>query len=601
MPLLVHRRWLLFTLGMIVCGLLGGWWWARSAPPGISLLLITLDTTRADRLGAWGGPDNLTPVLDQLASRSVVFERAYAPVPLTLPSHASLMTGLYPPEHGLRVNSGLHRLGPEIPVLSELLKQRGYRTGAFIGSFVLDRQFGLDRGFDVYDDRMEEAHGPTAGDPHGHKVRIGERVVDSALAWLNRRPKAPFFCWVHLFDPHTPYQAREELYGDRYHDRPYDAGIAYVDGQVGRLLEYLKQNQWDKRTVVVVLGDHGESLDEHGERTHGFTLYDATLHVPLMIRWTGPAAPVRRIATPVSLVDVCPTLLAEFTPGLSLNCSGRNLLPACRGEALPLLGLYAESNHPFEEAGAAPLRSLVTDQWKYIRSPRPELYDLRNDPLEMHNLAQDRVAEIEEFERQLQERESGFQLRDAVTLVASPHELRKLASLGYVGGGGTPQIDESQWPDIKDILPHYNVYTDAQLMLGQQNYQAAATMLDRVVKGAPNFFQAWYNLGFCRQTLGDFAAAETAMKHAVEIDGNATAQTALGGVYLSMKQPEKAIPPLEVAVRLQPELARSQFLLGEAYRMVRRWDDARQAYLDALAADPEFLPAHQSLETLQTP
>lgn len=587
--------------GMVIAATLvlaGGLVWYGTSRPRLNILLITLDTTRADRLGPWNGPQELTPVLDALASRGIVFERAYAPVPLTLPSHASMMTGLYPPEHGLRVNSGLNRLGSDVPVLAELLREQGYRTGAFVGAFVLDRKFGLDRGFDIYDDEMEEMQGPTSGDPHGHKMRIGERVVDSALSWLTHRQNERFFCWVHLFDPHTPYHSREELFGDRFRERPYDAGIAYVDRQVDRLLEFLRKNHLDENTLIVVVGDHGESLEEHQERTHGFFLYNATVHVPLIIRWPDPAAQARRIHTPVSLVDLYPTLLSALAPESMTECSGRSLLPAFRGETLAVVPLYAESNHPFDECGAAPLRCLITDRWKYIRSPHPELYDLQADARELQNLLGEQPAVAEELERLLQERESALVLRDAPSVVISPHERRMLASLGYAGGGASSPIDEGNRPDIKDVISYYNTYCDAQEFLAKGEFQEATHMLDEVVSGAPNFFQAWYNLGFCRESTGDLKGAETAYLRAVEIDGNATAQTALGGIYLSQNLPEQAIPPLEIAVSLQPDLLRAIFLLGEAYRRQQRWDDARKAYLDALAVAPDFQPARQSLESL---
>ncbi|MDA0835281.1 MAG: sulfatase-like hydrolase/transferase [Planctomycetota bacterium] len=575
---------------------LTGWlFWSLASRPTINVLLITLDTTRADRLGAWNGPQGLTPVLDGLASHGIVFERAFAPVPLTLPSHASLMTGVYPPEHGLRVNSGLNRLGSDLPVLSEILREHGYRTGAFVGAFVLDQKFGLDRGFDIYDDEMEESHGPTPGDPHGHKMRIGERVVDSALTWLAHQKNTRFFCWVHLFDPHTPYDTREELFGDRFHDRPYDAGIAYVDRQVGRLLEFLRRNDLDENTLIIVVGDHGESLDEHQERTHGFFLYDATLHVPLIMRWPDPLMQAKRISTPVTLVDIYPTLLSALAPASLTECSGRSLLPACRGETLPVVPLYAESNHPFEECGAAPLRCLITDRWKYIRSPRQELYDMQADRGELQNQIGELPAMAEEFERVLQEREYALVLRDAPTVVSSPHEKRMLASLGYAGGGTTPQSAETELPDIKDAIVYYNMYTDAQELLIQHEYHDASVLLKKVVSGVPHFFQAWFNLGYCLELTEDLTGAEAAYRRAVEIDANATAQTALGAIYLLQNLTEQAIPPLENAVALQPNLVRALFLLGEAYRQQKRWDDARKAYLKVLALAPDFQPAQQSL------
>lgn len=588
-------KWLIFAL--VVCTGGGIWWWTR--PPRINLLIITLDTTRADRLGAWGGPADLTPVLDDLAKQSVVFERAFAPVPITLPSHASLFTGLYPPEHGLRLNNGVARLNSEIPVLAQLLQHQGYRTGAFIGAFVLDKQFGLDRGFDYYDDNLDAGEGHSSGDGHNHKMRIGERVVDSALGWLRGRSE-PFFCWVHLFDPHTPYSAREELFGEKYRDRPYDAGIAYVDGQVGRLLDRLKKNGLDERTIIVVVGDHGESLGEHQERTHGYTIYDATVHVPLIIRLPGTERPVRRISTPVSLVDVLPTLADALQFKVPATCSGRTLLPACRGADLPVRGCYSESDHPFEEGGAAPLRSLIVDNWKYIRSPKPELYDRQADPRELQNLAAQKVAEVQHFDEMLRDLESGFVLQDAPTVVMSPHDKRKLVSLGYTSGITTTKAEvNDQLPDIKDLLPHFNAYTDAQGLMGAQDFTGAAKTLNGVVKAAPRYFQAWYNLGVCEQLLGHLPEAEAAFLKAVEIDGNAWAHLALSKVYLARGEPAKAVPHLETAVSLQPELIDANFLLGEALRQQGKTDQARQQFERVLELNPEFEPARKALQSLR--
>ena len=274
------------------------------------MLLITIDTLRADRVGAFGGPAGLTPNLDRLASEGVQLTRAYTAAPLTLPSHASILTAASPPVHGLRTN-GLFRLGPAIPTLATVLKGAGYRTGAFVGSFVLDARFGLNRGFDEYDDRYGEKH---AGDPAEGAERRGEEVVKPALAWINARrfqseapsqrqsPAAspqplapsPWFAWVHLYDPHEPYRAPEP-YASQH--QPYDAEVAYADAMVGRLLAGLPQGALD-RTVIMVAADHGESLGEHGERSHGVFIYDVTMRVPWIIRHAGSSA--TRCQTPWS-------------------------------------------------------------------------------------------------------------------------------------------------------------------------------------------------------------------------------------------------------------------------------------------------------------
>ena len=592
---LFRSGWLWLILVLLCAGGVS-WWWLT--PRRMNLLIITLDTTRADRLGAWGGPAGLTPVLDDLAARSAVFEKAFAPVPLTLPAHASLFTGLYPPEHGLRLNNGLSRLNSKIPVLAEMLQQRGYRTGAFIGSFVLDKQFGLDRGFDHYDDTLDAGHGPVGADPHNHKMRLGERVVDAALGWL-RGGRQPYFCWIHLFDPHFPYQPREELFGNQYRDRPYDAGIAYVDLQVGRLLDHLRQTGQLEHTLVVIAGDHGESLGEHQERTHGYTIYDATLHVPLIVSLPGPDRTIRRIATPVSLVDVLPTLAAAMRLTPPAVISGRNLLPACLGEDLSVQGYYAESNHPFEEGGAAPLRSLIVDNWKYIRSPRPELYDRQADPHELHNLAADKPADVKRFEQTLHELEAEFTPQDAPTVVISPHDKRKLASLGYTSGITTTKVEPTaDLPDLKDLLPHFNTYSDAQALLSGGKFDEAADLLRPVVKAAPRYFQAWYNLGVAEQQLGHLPQAEAAFLKAVEIDGNAWSQLALSKLYLKRGEAQRALPHLEIAVSLQPDHVEANFLLAEALRTVGRHAEARERYEQTLSLNPDFMPALKALEAM---
>lgn len=588
-------RWWLAALA--VCGgTLGVWWWSRPQP--VNVLIITLDTTRADRVGAWGGPTGLTPVLDQLASRGIVFERAYAPAPLTLPSHVSLMTGLNPPEHGIRLNSVNDRLSDEVPVLAGALKRRGYATGAFVGSFVLDGKFGLDRGFDEYDDEIHHQDGTMALDSHQHPMRIGQEVVDAALNWLQRRRQKPFFCWVHLFDPHTPYDAREALFGDRYRDRPYDAGIAYVDQQVGRLLRFLERQGLEQTTIVVVAGDHGESLGEHQERTHGLTLYEATVHVPLLVRFPGTDVPAHRVSTPVSLIDVCPTLLAELNIAFDQPCTGRNLLPAIRGDGLSPRPVYIETDHPFGEGGWSPQRGLISGNWKYIRSPRPELYDLDDDPQELKNLAETNAKRLEEFEQLLAEREAGFLQRVAVNTNSSAEDQRRLASLGYLGGSSSAEEKRESLTDIKDVISLYNEFSDATVLFSQARYEEARQRLESVVQAAPAYHQAWLYLGTTHLEQGNMEQARKALERSVEIAGDPTARVVLGRFYLSQKLPELARAQLETAVEMRPKSMTGHFFLAEAFRLEGQPEIARQHYLRVLELSPDFPPAREALDSL---
>src|SRR5665213_318660 len=299
----MRRRILVLGSAAAMLAAAAVWLLSRPRPPHV--LLITLDTTRADRLGCYGCTQSRTPVFDALASSGILCERALTVAPQTLPAHASMFTGLYPLESGVRTN-GRGRLDESIPTLAQALKRQGYDTAAFVASFVVDRKFGLDAGFNTYDDDF------VGDEPVGEAMqrqRRGESVVNAALQWLRLKREKPFFCWVHLYDPHAPYLAHTELFGNDYVDRPYDAEIAYVDLQAGRLVNFLKSRGLEQETLIVVVGDHGEGLGEHVEKGHGMTLYDESLHVPLIFRHVGRLPAGKRVPENISLVDLSPTIL----------------------------------------------------------------------------------------------------------------------------------------------------------------------------------------------------------------------------------------------------------------------------------------------------
>jgi arylsulfatase A-like enzyme len=315
-----------------------------------------------------------------MAAQGVRFETAISPAPLTLPSHASLMTGLDPPRHGVRHNS-IHRLAAGVPTLAEHMRAHGMATAAFVGALVLDRRFGLDRGFDVYDDRMERRSARFSG----YAERPADHVVDAAVAWLERAPQR-FFLWVHLYDPHVEHQPPPG-FAAAFARRPYLGEIAFADQQTGRLVRAVRDRFGDEGLLVAITSDHGESLGEHGEPTHAYTVYDATQRVPLILLGTGlPAG--RVVATPVRLLDVAPTLLATVG-ARALDSDGRDLRPLW--EAPDAGGdppaAYVETLATHLDYGWSPLVGLRTERFKYIRAPRPELYDLAADPGELHDLA----------------------------------------------------------------------------------------------------------------------------------------------------------------------------------------------------------------------
>jgi len=397
------------------------------APAPQRIVLISIDTLRADHVGSYGASDARTPNLDTIAARGVRFSAAFSPVPLTLPAHATLLSGRDPHAHGVRHNS-IHRLPPGVPLLAERLAGAGYATAAVIAARVLDRRFGLERGFARYDDDVAGA----APGSVGFAERPASEVVDAALAWLATAPER-FFLWVHLYDPHRPY-APPPGFASGFAARPYDGEIAFADAEIGRLLGAVRERWGDDGLLVVATADHGESLGEHGELTHGYSLYDATQRVPLLI--SGPGiSPGQTIEAPVSLADVAPTILAMVGAPPLAGATGRDLGPALRGSSLGDRAIYLETFATQLDFGWSPLLALRTDRWKLVRAPRPELYDLDVDPDEDRDLAAERPELVRELDAQLEERiASGVQAPVAAEIDAATRE--ELRELGYVTGRG---------------------------------------------------------------------------------------------------------------------------------------------------------------------
>jgi arylsulfatase A-like enzyme/Flp pilus assembly protein TadD len=531
--------------------------WPR---PKANVLLITLDTTRADRLGCYGYAAARTPVLDALAASGVLCQHAYTVAPLTLPAHASLFTGLYPAEHGVRSN-GRGRLDESIPTLAEVLRRQGYDTAAFVAAFVLDAKFGLERGFRKYDDDIaEDAPG---ADP-SHRERDGQSVVDAALAWLGEKRERPFFCWVHLFDPHAPYLAHADLFGDEFADRPYDAELAYVDGQVGRLVDFLKARGLDSNTVVVVVGDHGEGLGEHIERKHGMTLYNATMHVPLIFRQGGRFVPGRRLDGTVSLVDVSPTILELLGLRDPRKITGQSLARGILADQSPASACYGATDEPFLNNGWSPLRSLTEGSWKYIKTTRPELYDLINDPGERNDLARVNAGKATEMASRLAQFESRLVLREGAQVRLKPDERRVLEGLGYMGGPKAAPVNPAvaNLPDIKDMLPFDAAVDEAADLVNQGAFDKAIERLRTII---PN------------------------------VSGHSKAHYFLAAAMRSQSKFEEAADILRDLLKVKPYAVEGHYGLGLVRLGQGRDDDAAAEFLKTLEIDPDFAEAHYDL------
>lgn len=461
---------------------------AQASKPSRSknLLLIIVDTLRADRLSCYGSHEVQTPWIDKLAQRGTLFTRAFAHTPMTLPSHANILIGTTPLVHGVHENAGFV-VKEESLTLAEFLKEKGFSTGAFIGAFPLDSRFGLDQGFDVYDDEFKTS----TTQKYSYGERKAEFVVDQALAWLEGR-ESPWFLWVHVFDPHEPY-IPPTPFKTKYQDHPYDGEVAYVDQELGRLIDTLDKNGLFKDTLVVFTSDHGESLGEHGEMTHGFLAYNTTLWIPLII--VQPGRKPARVDDYVCHIDIFPTVCDIFKLRAPSHLEGISLVDSMKGRRVPQRILYIESLYPFYQRNWAPIQGFIADKKKFIKSPLPELYDLKSDFSEQKNLANQ--IELDEYNQQLQKiLLSGVPLDSESNRRAADKEtLEKLSSLGYISGlHANPKRDFGPDDDVKVLLPFYNTIIDAISLHYDGKSEQAAKMIRKVITERPDVDIAYTKL-----------------------------------------------------------------------------------------------------------
>ncbi|MGB9071664.1 MAG: sulfatase-like hydrolase/transferase [Terriglobales bacterium] len=567
-----------------------------STPKSPNIILITLDTTRADRMGFLGSKRGLTPNLDALAKQSVVFTRAYAQVPLTPPSHATILTGTYPQFH--QVNAMQAPLAADLPYAPEILRAHGYHTAAFIASIVLEPNPpyapGFDRGFDTYDAGFH-SEGP-GEDRYSTTQRRGSEVVAHALAWLNKHPKGPFFIWVHLYDAHDPYDPPEP-YKSRYASAPYDGGIAYEDAAVGKFFRQLKLRGLYEGTVVAVMADHGESLGAHGEDTHGVFLYDETIHVPLLIKLPHAAATGKNIENRVELVDVIPTLLQEADVAIPQEMQGQsllNLMKAETAEGNPATEgwhdqpAYSESEYP-HTFGWSALRSLRSEKYLYVQAPRRELYDEAADPKAEHNLATSSTAVADTLASQLQAwRRKTSSTRQAPRPVLDPGAQAKLGALGYMASGSdfskTPSDDG---PDPKDKIEIANMVHRAEVLQQDMHADESIALLEQVI--AKNPTSSYYaKLGDWLIRKQDFQKAAPALRKALEMDPDSSGtRFLLGKSLLATQDYEAAIPVLEKLVAKVPNAVEAHSFLQLAYAQTNRPADAINECQIVLQYDPD--------------
>ncbi len=566
----------------------------------LNLVVITLDTTRADHLGAYGSKTARTPHLDRLAQEGVLFEQAMTTAPLTLPAHSSMFTAKFPPEHGVRDNGGFF-LGPEQETLAEVLKARGYATGGFVAAFVLDSKWGIDQGFETYVDDFDSSLSRSKS--AGEIQRRGDEVVDKALPWLESVADRRFFAFLHFYDPHAPYDPPEP-FRSQHPGRPYDGEIAFTDAQVGRVIEFLEQRGLLEKTVVMVLGDHGESLGEHGENQHGFFIYEAAARVPFIVRAPFEVGRGRRVQDPVRVVDLMPTALELLGAPAPTGVPGRSLTPLIAG-AVPTLDLegYAEAMYPLHHYGWSELRALRAGRYKLIDAPRPELFDLENDPGELRNLFEERRALGERMVGRMRELEAALEAAktEQAPVDVDPEVRARLAALGYVGSfvasAGDTRTDRA---DPKDKVHIFNQLSQVrEKMADPDGFKEVVAMLTGIVDEDPQVIDAWFNLGNVHFKVGRFKEAITNYQRALGLKPDYDlAVINMAAAYRNLGDDEAAIAGFEHYLRIDPKDAYVRYQLGEIHLDRGEAAVAERWFREALGIDPRVAQAKNALAVL---
>ncbi len=556
---------------------------------GFNVLLVTLDTTRADALGCYGARDAGTPHIDGLAANGIRFSQAMASAPLTTPSHASILTGLHPPSHGVR-NNGEAPLAQEQITLAEVLRTAGYRTAAFVSAFVLDKRFGLDQGFEVYDDRVARTHNPNSFG--GRNERPGEATAQAAVAWLGRQSSAqPFFAWVHFYDAHDPYTPAAP-FDAAFRGREYAGEVAYVDAQLGRLIAALDAAGQRQRTLIAVLADHGESLGQHGESTHGRTIYDAAMHVPWILCCPGsPGASGLVVEDVVATVDLMPTLLEALGIAAPRKFDGQSLLSA---PARTDRAVYLETMMTLLNNGWAPLYGVRTAQGKYIQAPRSEFFDLAQDPFELR----DRSAERPDDARRLAEQLEGLRAawpksgaNPGAAAKLSEETQRALSSLGYASGSSA---DGSVGVlDPKDMLTSWEWIEEAIRLQAQavgpeapRKLAEALAKVERALARSKSDRAALEQKARILTAQGRLDDASKALREYIAIQGSPDAYVFLAQLALAREKPEEVEPLVAAAIALEPGHGGARIALGNLYLYQKKFDEAIRAFEEALTVDP---------------
>ncbi len=565
-----------------------------------NVILVTLDTTRADGLSCYGNTNVKTPTVDAFAARGVRFEKCYTQTPLTLPAHTTLMSGTLPLFHGVRDNGGFF-VPQKLPTMAGLLKEKGYETGAFVGAWVLDSKWGLNRGFDTYFDDFDLSRFQTVS--FDTVRRPANEVLDAALPWLEARKDKRFFAWIHLYDAHSPYQPPAPF--DReYVGRPYLGAIAFADAELGRLLRFLESNGLLGTTIVIIAGDHGESLGEHAEETHGFFIYQAVLRVPLIIATPFPKLRGRVSSEAVGLVDVLPTVCELAGLPVPEGVQGKSLVPALSGGRREGHGLvYSETYYPRFHYGWSDLKGVQDGRYKLILAPAPELYDVAADPGEERNLAGSRPDVLRDMKAAAESliREAGRSAYASGPTKVDAATRERLAALGYVGSFTDPGRSAGKpAADPKDKIAVYNGLARAREAGLAGRPDEAIRIVRDILAADPEASAAAYDiLGASDIAKNDLERAAENFRKALSLDPELmNAHYRLGWIAEKQGRLPEAAAEYEKEIDITPGHFKALYNLARVYHATGRPDQEREALEKCLEADPKFAPTYFYLARL---
>ena len=568
---------------------------ARKPSSAPNILLVTIDTLRADHIGAYGAKNVETPTIDRLALNGVLFENAYSQVPLTLASHTSLLTGTFPFHNGVQDFTG-QPLKPEIRSVAQALQAQGYDTAAIVSSYVLDRSWGLNRGFNLYYD-VFKGSSFLENDP-GLVERKAGPSVDEALQWLRSSRSKPFFLWLHLYDPHSGYDPPEPFRA-RFADSPYDGEIAYADHELGRVIAYLKERGLYDRMLIVLASDHGESLGEHGEKEHGFFVYHSTLHVPLVVKPPLSSGILPHHATdPVPIMGIAPTILGilKLHDPIQQQFETESLLAPNVPDSA---SVYSESFYSFSSFGWSPVRTINNRFYQFIEAPKPELYDLRSDPEEKQNLIADQPAVASVLHQQLTD----------VALRYAPHDsqadgaqldasaVEKLRALGYMAYRSPVSAAElaAGLPDPKDKILDFNTLLDGVDAGKRGDLDRERALLAQVQEHNPGMYLVPFLLGEAALKASDWKAAQESLERSLKLNPNFDqAMTALARALHQQGKDDEALQWLEKALQANPKNLRAWYQKGWI-SVASDPDGAMLDFQKTLEIQPGFAMAHRDL------